>query len=95
MHIVRRITASTVCDASPVQLVTVTLRPNYPGPHDFFILAIVVTSICALLNPTSLIFGIAATTCTVAVISKGQKDAANYPGANSYTTGALNNFDHL
>ena len=72
---------------APMQMVAVTPRPNYPGPHDFLILAIVVTSICALLNPTSLIFGISAT--VVAVISKGQKDAANYPGAKSYATAAL------
>lgn len=72
---------------APMQMVTVTPRPNYPGPHDFVILAIVVASICALLNPTSLIFGIAAT--TVAIIGKGQKDAANYPGAKSYANAAL------
>ena len=72
---------------APMQMVAVTPRPNYPGPHDFLILAIVVASICALLNPTSLVFGIAAT--VLAVTSKGQKDAANYPSAKSYATAAL------
>ena len=35
-------------------------KPNYPGPHDFLILSIIVLAICSLLNITSLVFGIPA-----------------------------------
>lgn len=34
--------------------------PNYPGPHDFLIVSLVVTILCALLNLISLAFGIPA-----------------------------------
>ena len=34
--------------------------PDYPGPHDFLIVFLVVTILCALLNLISLAFGIPA-----------------------------------
>ena len=35
--------------------------PDYPGPHDFLILALVTMMLCAFLNVLSLAFGIPAT----------------------------------
>ena len=35
--------------------------PDYPGPHDFLILALVTMMLCAFLNLVSLAFGIPAT----------------------------------
>ena len=35
--------------------------PDYPGPHDFLILALVTMILCALLNLLSLAFGLPAT----------------------------------
>ena len=35
--------------------------PDYPGPHDFLILALVTTMLCAFLNLLSLGFGVPAT----------------------------------
>jgi len=35
-------------------------KPDYPGPSDFLVLALVVMGICGLLNLTSLLFGIPA-----------------------------------
>ena len=35
-------------------------KPNYPGPHTFFMFALITTIICAILNLLSLAFGIPA-----------------------------------
>ena len=40
--------------------VVATQNPNYDAPEDFLVLAIVITIVCAFLNPTSLAFGITA-----------------------------------
>lgn len=34
--------------------------PDYPGPHDFLMVSLVVTIVCALLNLISLAFGVPA-----------------------------------
>jgi hypothetical protein len=40
---------------------TVAPPPDYPGPHDFLILALVTMMLCAFINILSLAFGIPAT----------------------------------
>lgn len=41
-------------------MVAVAPKPPYKAPHDFLILAMVTTIICAILNLLSLVFGIPA-----------------------------------
>jgi len=72
---------------APMQMVAVTPRPNYPGPHDFLILALIVAIVCGFLNVTSLVFGV--TAAVLAAMSKTQKDGADYPSAKKYGSAAL------
>ena len=72
---------------APMQMVAVTPRPNYPGPHDFLILALIVAIVCGFLNVTSLVFGV--TAAVLAVMSKSHKDGADYPSAKKYGSAAL------
>jgi len=72
---------------APMQMVAVTPRPNYPGPHDFLIFALIVAIVCGFLNITSLVFGVIAV--VFAVMSKTQKDSADYPSSKKYGTAAL------
>jgi len=72
---------------APMQMVAVTPRPNYPGPHDFLIFALIVAIVCGFLNVTSLVFGVIAV--VFAVMSKTQKDGADYPSSKKYGTAAL------
>lgn len=71
---------------APMQI-AVTPRPNYPGPHDFLILALIVAIVCGFLNVTSLVFGV--TAAVLAAMSKTQKDSADYPSAKKYGSAAL------
>ena len=48
-------------------LQTVVQPPNYPGPHDFFMLSLVTTIICGILNLVSLSFGMPAIVLAVMV----------------------------
>ena len=62
-------------------------RPDYPGPHSFLALAVIVTCIGALLNFPSFLCGITAT--AFALRSKGLSNAGYYARAKSYANTAL------
>ena len=46
---------------APFTMAAAAPPPDRPAPHDFFMLALVTTIICAILNLLSLAFGIPAT----------------------------------
>ena len=46
---------------TPFTVAAATPPPDHPAPHDFFMLALVTTIICGILNLLSLAFGIPAT----------------------------------
>lgn len=62
-------------------------RPDYPGPHSFLCLAIIVTCVGALLNFPSFLCGIAAT--AIALRSYGLSNAGYYARAKKYANVAL------
>ena len=59
-------------------MVAVTPQPPYNAPHDFLILAMVTTIICAILNLISLAFGIPAIILSAMVSLQPCKKLFNY-----------------
>eukprot|EP00731_Ephydatia_muelleri_P020202 Em0012g1027a len=58
-------------------------NPNYDGPEDFFVLVIITTVVCGVLNLSSFVFGIIALVMTITAIQK--KGNYDYPGAQRYS----------
>eukprot|EP00731_Ephydatia_muelleri_P020198 Em0012g1023a len=58
-------------------------NPNYDGPEDFLALVIITTTVCALLNLTSLVFGIIAIVMAIMAITK--KGTYDYPSSQRYS----------